>query len=114
MVLRDVEYYIEAHFNRTDKAGPEDTDEKHYNVALRRMRKGQCFHHPYFGCREFPVQFEFVDGEIPKSALIGKTDLGLMLWDIDFASNMNPVFFRAEMVDGVIDVQKCLGGGVHS
>jgi len=114
MVLRDVEYYIEAHFNMTDKKGPDDTIEKHYNIALRRMRKGQCFHHPYFGCREFPVQFEFIEGEIPLSDLKGKKDLGLMLWDINFADNMNPVFFRAEMNDGMIDVQKCLRGGVHS
>jgi len=114
MVLRDVCYCIEAHFDLTDKAGPEDTVEKHYNIAIRRMRKGQCFHHPYFGCREFPVQYEFIEGEIPASDLKGKKDLGLMLWDIDFSDNMNPVFFRVEMDDGVIDVQKCLKGGVHS
>lgn len=114
MVLRDVEYYIEAHFNMTDKKGPEDTVEKHYNIAIRRMRKGQCFHHPYFGCREFPVQFEFVEGDVPASELKGKKDLGLMLWDIDFANDMAPVFFRAEMSNGVIDVQECLRGGVHS
>jgi CRISPR-associated protein Cas5d len=114
MVLRDVEYYIEAHFKMTDKKGPEDTVEKHYNIAIRRMRKGQCFHHPYFGCREFPVQFEFVEGDIPASELKGKKDLGLMLGDIDFANDMTPVFFRAEMNDGVIDVQKCLKEGVHS
>ncbi len=114
LVLRDVEYYIEAHFNVTDKAGSEDTVEKHYNVALRRMRKGQCFHHPYFGCREFPVQFEYVEGDIPRSALTGKRDLGFMLWDIDFADDMNPVFFRAEMNDGVIDIQKCRMAGVRS
>lgn len=114
MVLRDVEYFIEAHFNMTDKKGPEDTVEKHYNIAIRRMRKGQCFHHPYFGCREFPVQFEFVEGDIPASELKGKKDLGMMLWDIDFTNDMTPVFFRAEMNDGLIDVQKCLRGGVHS
>ena len=114
LLLRDVCYYIEAHFNLTNKAGPDDTVEKHYNVALRRMRKGQCFHHPYFGCREFPVQFEYIEGEIPKSELIGKKDLGLMLWDIDFAKEMTPVFFRAEMNDGIIDVQECRKGGIHS
>ena len=114
MVLRDVEYFIEAHFNMTDKKGPEDTVEKHYNIAIRRMRKGQCFHHPYFGCREFPVQFEFSEGEIPASDLKGKKDLGLMLWDIDFASDMTPVFFRAIMNDGIIDVGECLRGDVHS
>ncbi len=114
LILRDVEYYIEAHFNMTGKAGPDDTVEKHYNVALRRMRKGQCFHHPYFGCREFPVQFKFVEEEIPRSSLTGKINLGLMLWDIDFAHEMNPMFFRAEMNDGVIDVQECLKGGAFS
>ena len=114
MILRDVEYYIEAHFNLTDKAGPEDTVEKHYNVALRRMRKGQCFHHPYFGCREFPVQFELVEGEIPKSPITGRKDLGFMLWDIDFANKMTPVFFRAEMTDGILDVQKCRKEGACS
>jgi len=114
MVLRDVCYYIEAHFNMTKKAESEDTVEKHYNVALRRMRKGQCFHHPYFGCREFPVQFELIEGEIPKSELKGSQNLGLMLWDIDFARNMTPVFFRAAMNDGVIDVQECLKGGSFS
>lgn len=112
LVLRDVEYYIEAHFSMTDKAGPDDNVEKHYNVALRRMRKGQYFHHPYFGCREFPVQFEYVEGNIPPSPLIGKRDLGLMLWDIDFTHDMTPVFFRAEMNDGIIDVRECRTRGV--
>lgn len=105
LVLRNVEYYIEAHFNKTNKAGHEDTVEKHYNVALRRMRKGQCFHQPYFGCREFPARFEFVEGEIPPSTLKGDQDLGLMLWDIDFAQDMKAIFFRPNMHNGIIDVQ---------
>jgi len=113
LVLRDVCYCIEAHFEMTDKAGAEDTVEKHYNIALRRMRRGQCFHHPYFGCREFPVNFEFIEGEIPRSCYTGERDLGFMLYDIDFKDDMRSVFFRANMVDGVIDVQKCLCyGGV--
>jgi len=118
LVLRDVCYYIEAHFEMTKKAGAEDTVEKHYNVALRRMRKGQCFHHPYFGCREFPVQFEFIEGDVPRSSLNGNRDLGLMLWDIDFKDDLpgdtNAIFFRASMEDGIIDVQKCLKGGAFS
>lgn len=114
MVLRDVCYYIEAHFKLTDRAGPDDSVEKHYNVALRRMRRGQCFHHPYFGCREFPVQFELIEGDIPRSELKGRQNFGLMLWDIDFTNKMNPIFFRAEMNDGIIDVKSCLKDGVHS
>lgn len=114
LVLRDVCYCIEAHFELTENAGPDDTVKKHYNIALRRMRKGQCFHHPYFGCREFPVNFEFIEGEIPSSCYIGNKELGIMLWDIDFKNNMNAIFFRPSMVDGVIDVQKALTDGVFS
>jgi CRISPR-associated protein Cas5d len=120
LVLRDVCYYIEAHFEMTADAGPEDTVEKHYNIALRRMRKGQCFHHPYFGCREFPVQFEFVEGEIPHSWYYGQKegtkDLGIMLWDIDFKdkNDLKAIFFRAHMRDGVIDVRECKAEGTFS
>ncbi|HOI12323.1 MAG TPA: type I-C CRISPR-associated protein Cas5c [Methanoculleus sp.] len=113
LLLRDVCYGIEAHFELTDKAGPDDTVEKHYNVALRRMRKGQCFYQPYFGCREFPVRFELVEGEMPESCYTGEKDLGFMLYDIDFADDMKAIFYRAVMVDGIIDVQRCLAfGGV--
>jgi len=79
--------------------------EKHYNIFLRRARQGQCFHRPYFGCREFPVQFELVEGETPESYYQKEEekDLGWMLWDIDFKNNMTPKFFRAIMKYGVID-----------
>ena len=114
-LLRDVCYCIEAHFELTDKAGPEDTVEKHYNIALRRMRKGQCFHQPYFGCREFPAQFELIEGAIPPSRYQGEErDLGFMLWDMDFSDDMKAIFYRVVMEDGIIDVPKCLkNGGVQ-
>ena len=111
-LLRDVDYVIEAHFDLTDRAGPTDTKEKHFNMALRRMRKGQCFHHPYLGCREFPLRFEPVEGEIPQSYYAGTTvDLGFMLHDIDFANDKTSVFYRAVMRDGVIDCAECLQAG---
>ena len=53
MILKDVKYVIEAHFELTDKAGEEDTNEKHYNIMLRRLRNGQFFHQPCLGVREF-------------------------------------------------------------
>ena len=118
LVLRDVCYCIDAHFEMTDKAGVDDSPEKHYNIATRRMRKGQCYHHPYFGCREFPVQFELIEGEPPQSYYHGKKEgtreLGIMLYDIDFRDNMKAIFFRASMVDGIIDVQMCLEQGIYS
>jgi CRISPR-associated protein Cas5d len=101
MVLRDVAYVIEAHF---DFNGSEDINPaKHKEIFDRRAAKGQCFHRPYLGCREFPAQFEPVE-EVPLSVHKGEKDLGWMLHDIDFKKNMSPKFFRAVMQNGVIDV----------
>jgi CRISPR-associated protein Cas5d len=101
MVLRDVAYIIEAHF---DFRGSEDNNHaKHKEIFDRRASKGQYFHHPYLGCREFSAQFEPIQ-EIPSSAHKGEKDLGWMLYDIDFESGMEAKFFRATMHDGVIEV----------
>ena len=103
LVLKDVEYVIEAHFELT---GADDSDPgKHLAIFERRARKGQCFHRPYFGCREFPVNFEWCD-VIPESELTGEQSLGFMLHDIDFATEMTPQFFRAVMHSGVMDCRK--------
>ncbi len=111
LLLRDVEYIIEAHFEMTDSAGESDTPEKHYNMFLRRARQGQCYHRPYLGCREFPANFELVE-TLPVSQLQGEHDLGWMLLDIDFTNDMQPQFFRAQMVDGTIEVPPRTGGEV--
>jgi CRISPR-associated protein Cas5d len=66
------------------------------------VKKGQCFHRPYFGCREFPVNFEWCD-EIPATPFFGEQNLGYMLHDIDFGNDMTPRFFRAVMQDGIIN-----------
>jgi CRISPR-associated protein Cas5d len=102
-LLRDVEYVIEAHFELTDKAGPEDNKVKHLEMFERRARKGQFFHQPSLGCREFPASFELLEDEVPSSCYAGQSrDLGYVLLDIDFANNMTPLFFRAQMENGVI------------
>ncbi|WP_291323077.1 type I-C CRISPR-associated protein Cas5c [Desulfonatronospira sp.] len=101
MVLRDVEYIIEAHFEYISQ---EDcNDGKHLDIFNRRAVKGQCFHRPYLGCREFAAFFESVTGEIPVSPLEGEKDLGWMLYDINYQEDMTPYFFRPVMKDGVID-----------
>ena len=73
---------------------------------MRRARQGQCFHRPYFGCREFPVSFSLLEDEVPPSYYqdFKEKDLGWTLLDIDFNNNMTPVFFRAIMRHGVIEV----------
>jgi len=111
MVLKNVHYVIEAHFELTNLATNEDTVEKHYSIAVRRSRNGQCFNQPYFGTREFSANFELIeddgllgDGFYHKR---GETmDLGWMLWDIDFVHENRPLFYRAIMRSGVIDVRE--------
>ncbi|VAX35478.1 CRISPR-associated protein Cas5 [hydrothermal vent metagenome] len=103
MVLKNVAYVIEAHFEFVSQ---EDNNVgKHLDIFNRRVKAGQCFHRPYFGCREFPVNFELC-AKIPKSELSGEKDLGFMLHDIDFKNDMTPRFFRAFMKDGVIDCRQ--------
>lgn len=108
LVLKDVDYVIEAHFELvSENCGPEDSQEKHYNIILRRLRKGQHFHAPYLGTREFGAQVELVEEEeIPRSTLSGELDLGWMLFDMNFqdSRNIQPQFFKAKMVNGVIDL----------
>lgn len=108
MVLRDVEYVIEAHFEYT--SDEDRNDGKHLDMFNRRAAKGQCFHRPYLGCREFPAFFEPVDGDVPASPLASEParDLGWMLYDIDYARDMAPVFFRPALEGGVIEVATAL------
>jgi CRISPR-associated protein Cas5d len=104
MILRDVDYVIEAHF---EYVGDEEAnDGKHLDMFNRRAREGKCFMQPYLGCREFPAYFRLLENNepIPASHLRGKQDLGFMLHDIDFPDDMTPHFFRAEMNDGMINI----------
>lgn len=114
-LLRDVEYVIEAHFELTEKAWPEDNWAKHMDIFERRARKGQFFHQPSLGCREFPASFELIEDKVPASFYAGQCkDLGFMLLDIDFTNNMTPLFFRAQMENGVISPPSPLSAEVHT
>jgi CRISPR-associated protein Cas5d len=107
-VLVKPAYVIEAHFDMTSKAGPEDTEGKHLDIFNRRARRGQCFHRPSLGTREFAADFALIEPDAPLPPAVPETrDLGLMLWDIDHAAPGRPsMFFRATMRDGVIEVPR--------
>jgi len=113
LFLRDVAYTIHAHFEMTDKAGAEDTVVKFTEMFLRRAEKGQCFHRPYLGCREFAAEFEVFTNGKPLPEPISETrDLGWMLYDISHDNtadeknqhfcngNCRPSFFRASLING--------------
>jgi CRISPR-associated protein Cas5d len=111
MVLKDVDYVIEAHFEKVEKEwGERDTEEGHYNIVLRRLRDGQHFHAPCLGTREFPARVELIENrrDIPTSPLRGARDLGWVLYDLDFSNprDIQPMFYHAMMQDGVIDVRE--------
>lgn len=108
MMLRNVHYVIEGHFDMTDKASPSDNPGKFQDIIKRRLKKGQCFSQPYLGCRECTAHFGLWEGGIIET--IQETrDLGWMLFDMDYSNpdNITPMFFRAQMVNGVIDVANC-------
>lgn len=132
MILKDVRYGIEAHIEvlkpELKNGNPIDSPEaKHLRQFKERAQKGEYFHHPYLGNREFPANFELVEG-FPEcdESLRGEVDLGYILHDIAFVPdpkgkiiesnqgcrlNAEPRFFRAVMRDGVIDVPLLNQGG---
>lgn len=107
MVLKDVHYVIDAHFEMTEKASPSDNPGKFQDMLKRRLERGQCYSMPYFGTREFPANFRRCTAMPPcPEELRGIRELGWMLWDMDYSDpkNITPRFFRAKLVDGVMDV----------
>lgn len=130
MILKNVKYGIEFHFESTGIKSENETnsDEKHYNIIKRRLENGSQFRTPCFGCSEFPVKRitlvdEFDMNLISGSILsMGDCDLGLMLYKMNFKDKGIPVngdwdnprfsdyadaqYYRPHLVNGVIDVAK--------
>ncbi len=115
LLLRDVHYVIEAHFDMTPQAAPGDNPGKFQDILKRRIHRGQFYHQPCFGCREFPAQFRLCRDLPPcPEELKGERDLGYMLWDMDYSDpeNITPLFFRAKLVDGVLEIPRRDSGEV--
>lgn len=104
LALRDVAYIIEAYphvYNPND----ENHATKYISMFNRRVEKGQCFHRPALGCREFAAEFEPVS-ELDKPLSSLNVDVGLMLYDVLFRSDGNrAVFFDAKVRQGVLDTR---------
>lgn len=108
LMLQNVHYVIEAHFDMTDRANPSDNPGKFQAIIKRRLKNGQCYSQPYLGCRECTAHFGlWEEEEIP--AIQETRDLGYVLLDMDYSDpqNIQPIFFRAQMVNGVIDCRNC-------
>lgn len=133
LFLRDVRYRIHSYFEfippherKTNRSvSPEvwadqqeemetvkkdETAAKYASMFERRAKKGQCFHRPYLGCREFACDFRLIDSLSDPAETIKETrDLGYMLYDMNFESDINdpqPMFFRAKIENGVINTDR--------
>ena len=115
-VLVAPRYLIEAHFTLTAKADGSDSEGKHLDIFNRRAARGQCFHQPCLGTREFAAAFRLIEPGAPLPDRDPSTmnidhgfgnprDLGYMLWDIDHSTLGRPsLLFRASLRDGVLEV----------
>lgn len=126
LMLKDVRYRIWAKlifipkWKRKESKNPiidkeehellrkDENPAKYYAMFQRRASKGQCFMQPYLGTREFTASFQLVEDHNKQlcPAITESRDLGLMLYDMDFtdSKNIQPMFFKAKMENGVIIV----------
>lgn len=100
---------VENELYRASEARPDEKEAKYAAMFDRRATKGQYFMHPYLGCREFSCDVIRLvkDPEREADRPIAETrDLGFMLFDMDYSDprDVRPMFFRPQMVNGVIDV----------
>lgn len=137
MVLKNVCYGVEFHFELTGLQNEKETDgeKKHYNIIKRRLENGQCFRTPCLGCSEFPVKrvalvdefdYRLISDEIIRA---GDVDLGYMSYGLKFEDRGKPVngdwenpkfsdkastvYYRPHMMNGIIDVAKYREEGVR-
>jgi CRISPR-associated protein Cas5d len=132
LFLRDVKYRIYANFdfippeerklNRstTPEFWAETTEEREFYRADekeakyaamfdRRAKKGQCFHRPYLGCREFACNFRLINFGADSEKPIDETrELGWMLYDMNFENPAEPMpmFFKAKIENGAVNTDR--------
>lgn len=120
LLLQDVRYRIYAKLifipvkDRPEEAfgkhkpGNDENPMKYYQMFERRASQGQCFNHPYLGCREFSANWKYIEDTANIAPTINEDhDFGIMLYDLDFDRNpLKPeaMFYRAIMRNGVIIV----------
>ena len=112
MALKNVHYRLTAQI--VPKSGFASDYGKFNACFERRAKQGKCFQQPYFGCREFPAFFEYVeslDDKAPPPAAMNQ-HLGFMLYDVfdlskDAVKDNDKPFitlFDAHIRNGVLEV----------
>jgi CRISPR-associated protein Cas5d len=109
LALRDVAYLITADLVLASHATAEHIA-KYRDQFRRRVHRGQCYHRPYLGCREFPASFSPPDGRERPIDLTA--DLGRMLFDLDYrpahAGRSTPHFFAGRLEHGILCIPPAL------
>lgn len=112
MALKNVRYRLTAQIvPKADFA----SDLGKFNACFeRRAKQGKCFQQPYFGCREFPAFFEYVEAPdaVARMPAAINQHVGLMLYDVfDLQKEIireddEPfiTLFDAYIRDGVLEV----------
>lgn len=101
--LRDVDYVIFA--DADVRPGFTENHAKYRAQFRRRVERGQCYHRPALGCREFAAEFGPCDTSW--TPVKWTEDLGLMLWDMDYATGTPPYwpkFFHAQVENGILTI----------
>lgn len=108
LALRDVGYLVKADVALAAHAT--DDVAKYRDQFRRRVNRGECYHRPYLGCREFAAFFGPPEGTERPIAL--SDDLGLMLFDLKYAADGSgrgtPQFFSARLDKGIVTVPQAL------
>lgn len=111
VALRDVDYVVEARLSLTARAGGGETLTKFVEMFQRRIFRGQHWHQPYFGCREFAA--EVVPASDAPAPIPVSRSLGRLLLDIDYGRVAKPVFFEALLVNGTLEVPPLAAEGAQ-
>jgi CRISPR-associated protein Cas5d len=131
LFLRDVRYRIHAWFEfippekrkYQDKHSPywadndeqnqyersDETEAKYAAMFEKKKKKGQCFHRPYLGCREFACNFHLIDNAVSLPEKVNPDDdLGWMLYDLNYddPANPKPEFFKARLENNTVNTDR--------
>lgn len=107
LALKDVAYNITGRVVFDSPTPREDeSPEKYAAMFERRVARGQCYHRPYLGLREFAASFGPMDSNEPLQPI--DMEMGRMLYDIIYAPRGSrrrnePVFFQAKAAGGLVD-----------
>lgn len=107
--LVDVDYAIEARWVRNPHRTSAVEFRKKYGPEIsKRFSRGDVFRQPHFGNTDHPVMWEYITrAQIPAAVPLTE-DLGNLLLDMipinPSKDRWDPVFFRARIVDGILEV----------